>query len=133
MGKSKSTFWRSLNPNDAKVHAQRARLKRYDITPEEWIELWKAQGGECHICKAPLRNKFAEGSRGKVAAVDHDHAVERSHGVRASVRGLICNMPCNRILTKFWTPEKLRRAADYIESPPARKILALCKYDGTSS
>lgn len=50
-------------------------------------------------------------------SVDHDHAT-------SLVRGLACKMCNNRLLTAARDdPEILRRAADYLEHPPAVRII----------
>ena len=63
--------------------------KTYGITLAEYDAMLEDQAGRCFICmKAP----------GKVRlAVDHDHAIEKKKGTRASVRGLLCR-PCNEFL-----------------------------------
>ena len=121
-----TTFWdESGAVESSAMKRARRQVKGYGITPEEWVAMWRGQGGACCICGAPLRNRFGTNPKGKVGAVDHDHALATRSGMRASVRGLICTMPCNRLLTNFWTPAKLRAAASYLEDPPARRFLLL--------
>lgn len=84
--------------------AHHARLRReeqirrqYNLSALDFSLLFKAQGGKCAICleRQPL-------------AVDHCHKSNL-------VRGLLCHK-CNRGLGIFKdTPERLRRAADYLE------------------
>lgn len=86
-------------------------MKTYQITQEEYREL--AKDG-CAVCG---------GSRNYNLAVDHDHALEKTHGVRASVRGTICKRE-NRILRDARDDAQLLRAlADYLDNPPARAVL----------
>lgn len=64
----------------------------YGLTGEEYETLRLHQGGRCHMCgetRAP----------GYSWHVDHDHAVEKHLGNRASVRGLVCAR-CNTLLRK---------------------------------
>lgn len=71
------------------------------------------QGGVCAGC----------GGRRKVFDVDHDHAVEKVAGPRASVRGLLCRSD-NKVLAYVRdSPERLRALADYLEHPPAHAVL----------
>ncbi|MEU0952821.1 endonuclease VII domain-containing protein [Streptomyces niveus] len=82
----------------------------YGLEPGEYDKLFEAQGGRCAICG---------GTRKANLDVDHDH----STGI---VRGLLCAAD-NRKVLKYARndPERLRRAADYLESPPAPKILGI--------
>lgn len=93
------------------------RLKElYEITVEEYDSILASQGGVCAVCGRPP---------GSVRlCVDHDHGHAMKHGKRASVRGLIHGMPCNRFLVmKGITPAMLRGAANYLENPTAPPIL----------
>lgn len=78
-----------------------AELKRlYGINLEQYIDMFRAQGGVCAICKEECKTK-------KSLSVDHDHNTGK-------VRGLLCNR-CNRALGMFSdSPELLKRAANYI-------------------
>lgn len=51
----------------------------YGITPEDYLEMWQAQGGLCAICLSACK-------AGRLC-VDHDHETGR-------VRGLLCRA-CN--------------------------------------
>lgn len=84
--------------------------RTYGITLNQYYEILDGQGGGCAICLRVLKTKKY--------SVDHNHKT-------GEVRGLLCN-PCNnRILgTARDDPATLRRAADYLEEPPARAILA---------
>ncbi|AXN53523.1 endonuclease VII [Gordonia phage Ronaldo] len=67
-----------------------------------------AQGGKCAICQRAI------GKRRKLA-VDHDHDT-------GEVRGILCQ-PCNFTVLGRYDKEALQRAIDYLENPPARKVL----------
>jgi Recombination endonuclease VII len=70
------------------------------------------------VCPGCLR---ATGER-KALATDHDHALERAgHPIRETVRGFLCG-PCNQVIGRF-SPAALRRLANYVEDPPAPKVL----------
>lgn len=94
-------------------------LQTYGITSEQYWALYGAQGGLCAICQR-ARGKGPDGTgRGKMLSVDHDHKT-------GEVRGLLCG-PCNRDVLGHLRddPAALRRAADYVENPPARRVLTL--------
>lgn len=91
-------------------------LETYGITLEEYAALLDAQDGRCAICR---------GTRPGNLDVDHDHAITRAgHPARDSVRGLLCKR-CNRRLLAAATdsPVILAAAIEYLNSPPARKVL----------
>jgi len=95
-------------------------LRHYGITASEYELLLEEQHGKCYIClKEPINNKLS---------VDHKHLPgekrnESSESQRSRVRGLLC-WRCNSGLGKYGDdPNKLRRAAEYLENPPAQPIL----------
>ncbi len=66
-----------------------ARLEKYGLTYEQYVNMCAAQGGKCAICKrVPVGN-----GNMSVLQVDHDH-------VTGKVRGLLCQH-CNTGLGKF--------------------------------
>ena len=114
--------------NDSTRDRDRRRvLATYDISAAEWESIYHAQGGKCLICQAPLRNRIRhpkpEERLGKTAAVDHRHDKASGLPMRKLVRGLLCAWRCNYRLESWWTPERLRAAADYLEQEPAQKVL----------
>lgn len=73
------------------------------MTLEDYQRMYDEQTGHCAICS---------GWR-KVLCVDHCHK-------NGFVRGLICRLCNGRLLTAAKdSPEILRKAADYLENPPA--------------
>ena len=82
----------------------------YGLLPGEYDKLFEAQGGKCWICGGTRRGNLD---------VDHDHTT-------GAVRGLLCASD-NRKVLKYARndPERLRRAADYLENPPAQQILGI--------
>ncbi len=97
--------------------AQRARTheryvaKTYGLTDGQYNELYLAQGGRCAICRVAT-------GKTKKLAVDHDH-------VTNFVRGLLCG-PCNQMIGTH-NIEALRRAVNYLESPPAFDVIGKVK------
>ncbi len=93
-----------------------ARLTRtYQISMADFQRLLDYQDGVCAICL---------GKRA-VLSVDHDHAkVKAGFSLRESVRGLCCRLCNGRLLTAARDdPVILRRAALYLEDPPAQRVL----------
>lgn len=82
--------------------------RTYNLTEAQYLIILAAQGGACAVClELP--------PEGKWLPVDHDH-------VSGLVRGLLCAY-CNlRIVGRHRAGVKLRRAADYLESPPAERF-----------
>ena len=75
--------------------------KRYGITPEDYDQMYLAQGGRCLIC----RRHSSEFTRR--LHVDHDHS-------SGKVRGLLCQH-CNHLLgNAFDDPEILQAAIHYL-------------------
>ncbi|MGN9782825.1 endonuclease VII domain-containing protein [Nonomuraea sp. ZG12] len=82
--------------------------KTYGLAEGEYDTLFEAQGSRCAICL---------GTRKQRLSVDHDHR-------DSVVRGLLCRMCNGRLLTAARdSPDTLRRAADYLENPPALRVL----------
>lgn len=78
------------------------------MTPEEYINLLLLQGGVCAICGGrPTSERLA---------VDHSH-------ITGETRGLLCSH-CNFELLKAAKHDSniLRRAADYLDHPPALRM-----------
>ena len=86
-----------------------AHLKAtYGINITDYDRMLELQDGGCAICGGGTSKNFL--------AVDHDH---RS----GEVRGLL-DANCNKTLGRFRDdPQRFRNAADYLDSPPARKVL----------
>ncbi|MEU5299758.1 endonuclease VII domain-containing protein [Streptomyces noursei] len=81
----------------------------YGLGPGEYEKLLQAQDGRCAICRQTRSTRLD---------VDHCHKT----GV---VRGLCCAR-CNRQLLARGlrdSPEVARNAADYLENPPAVRVL----------
>lgn len=97
--------WQSDNPDKRKAQ----RIKKYNITFDEFNALLDAQNGGCAICRYSDRSdpKF-------FPVVDHCHAT----GI---VRGLLC-ANCNHAIGKFKdNPALLRDAAQYLENSHAER------------
>jgi len=81
--------------------------KLYGLTLEEYERLREFQQGRCAICQRAPRYRLA---------VDHDHKT-------TEVRGLLCKLCNQHILPSARDdPKVLRRAAEYLEHPPAQDV-----------
>lgn len=87
-----------------------AKLKKfYNLTLEEYDEMFKKQGGVCAICKGTQATKHTGvGGINMYLDIDHDHET-------GEVRGLLCGS-CNRGLGQFKDNiENVLNAAIYLE------------------
>lgn len=97
------------NKRRHKSHAEHIG-KTYGITAEEYQAIHKAQGGKCYICQR------ATGAKRKLA-VDHDHE-------SGYVRGLLCRTCNYKVLGHLRDDtEAFQRAIDYINNPPAFRVI----------
>lgn len=89
---------RSIRPSRA------PRVIYAALSEAEWEALYARQAGRCNICLRLLANRYAPGSVGEIAYLDHDHAAEKAEiangtsphvALRASLRALLC-YHCNR-------------------------------------
>lgn len=81
----------------------------YNLVVEQYARLLGAQREKCAVCC----KRF---SRTRPPVVDHDH-------LSGLVRGLLCG-PCNYELgLRHDDAEWFRRAADYLENPPAVAVI----------
>ncbi|MFD5069164.1 endonuclease VII domain-containing protein [Streptomyces sp. NPDC058369] len=93
----------SKNSRSKASHSARVQ-ETYGLKPGEYDYLFQAQDGRCAICGGTRRQRLS---------VDHCHKTGR-------VRGLLCRMCNGRLLTAARdNPETLRKAASYLEDPPA--------------
>jgi hypothetical protein len=79
-------------------------VRKYGLEPEEYTTLLQAQSGGCAICESQT-DPYIQRRLG----VDHDH-------ITGKVRGILCTA-CNNGLGSFKdNPDRLRRAAEYLEA-----------------
>jgi hypothetical protein len=82
----------------------------YGLGPGDYERLYAAQGNHCAVSGCRATGKV------KRLAVDHNHAT-------GEVRGLLCG-PHNQLIGyNRDNPEAFRSLAEYLENPPARKVL----------
>lgn len=99
--------WQEENPE--KRFAQ--RLKPYGITPEEYRDILKSQGGGCAICGATESRDDSKRSKNGKRRLHIDHCHQSG-----KVRGILCSC-CNLGLGKFRDdPNMLERAAMFLRA-----------------
>jgi hypothetical protein len=82
-------------------------LRAIGSSIEEYLVLWKHQGGRCAVCRR-RGTKSGSGPRPGQLVMDHCHT-------RSTARGLLCH-GCNLALGHMKDdPVRLRAAADYLE------------------
>jgi hypothetical protein len=86
-------------------------LRRFGLTPTEYVAIFTAQGGVCYVCGAPPEDA-------KRLCIDHDHSMPEG---RESVRGLLCD-PCNYSRLPRFADDvaMLMRTIEYLTNPPAQ-------------
>ena len=112
---SKFREWEASHP-----HRKRPRqlLIKFNLTEKQYASLVDAQCGVCAICRLP-ETELGNGGKSRALSVDHNRnccAGDWSCG--KCIRGLLCNA-CNKSLGFFGdSPDRLRAAAQYVESYP---------------
>jgi len=103
--------WRERNPD---ADADKRLRRVYGITLAEYVELFKAQGGVCAICKEGETTKRMKKGEGRERlAVDHCHDTGR-------IRGLLC-FKCNTAIGALGdTEQSAQRVVDYLTSKPKK-------------
>lgn len=93
---------------------------RYGLTGDDYEAILALQGGGCAGCgKPPSPNRRLD--------VDHRHQLQEARRKpwerMLMVRGLLCHR-CNRVVGMSGdNPDVLRRLAEYLEQPPAYKVV----------
>lgn len=104
--------WREANPEKVKAYSDNRfdkrreynLLKKYNLTIDQYNQMFQDQGRACAICKSPTANAGRYGWH-----VDHCHETE-------TVRGILCH-GCNIGIGNLrHRPDVLRAAAEYLEA-----------------
>lgn len=121
---ARQKLW-SVQNKDRIISAQRKYLlkKEYNLTPEQYWELWDKQGGVCAICGSP-DSDIVKGTPSHLA-VDHCHETNK-------IRGLLCGN-CNRRL-KFIEDGWHMKAIEYLLEDDAihKSQSSMIDFDGLS-
>ncbi len=80
--------------------------RKFGLTIDEYEQMLIDQNYRCAICrKSPGKRRLA---------VDHNHSLEKTVGMRRSIRGLLCR-PCNEFLGHIGDdPRAGQRLAKYL-------------------
>jgi len=98
---------RSKTPRRREYERRRGLLRTFGLAMEQYRQMVAAQGGRCALCSS------AETGRAEGWYVDHDHETDQ-------IRGLLC-LTCNSGLGLLGdSPERMLRAAEYIEKHARR-------------
>ena len=114
--KASKAKWEKANPDKVYVQRLRQRIKaqlralsselrlNYRVSFDEYMAIWKMQGGVCAICKSP----HSGNRKVRDLIIEHDHTTGR-------VRGLTCQF-CNHGLAGFKDNiDNLKAAILYLE------------------
>jgi hypothetical protein len=89
--------YKKTNAKNASLKREKYLKKAYDLSPQEYSELFQKQEGKCGICKTAMTT----------INIDHCHTTGK-------IRGLLCP-ECNRGLGLFYDDQKrLLSAAEYL-------------------
>lgn len=113
--------WIKANPEKARFHRKKNRLRKYGITFADYARLWDIQNGCCAICERDFGSFGVTAENKDQAYVDHDHTTNK-------VRGLLCNN-CNAGLGHFFDDiDRFHNAVTYLLNPVTERAEYL---DGT--
>lgn len=114
---SKSSGYHSRCKPCHRAQMRAARWKKtFGITPEQYEQIKDFQGGRCAICQVAT-------GHAKALAVDHDHShCGKGSGCVDCIRGCLCSNCNNMLGFAKDDPEVFRRAVDYLNNPPARRV-----------
>lgn len=106
-GEGSRAYASACKPCTSNYHYAHTLKTQFGITLDEYDVMLSTQGGRCAICECRPRTRRL--------AVDHNHKT-------GAIRGLLC-MRCNHKLlgAAHDNPAILRRAAFYLENPPAQQ------------
>ena len=104
--------WRTESKRrKAKAHDKRM-CEVYGLNPGEYVRILEAQNFACAVCLKQFPYMLD---------LDHDHKT----GI---VRGLLCKSDNRKVLPYAKDdPKRLRAAAEYLENPPAVRVLGIRK------
>lgn len=96
--------------------ARKHKLKRYNLTGEQFAALLEAQGHACGMCREPFTD-------GQLIFIDHDHACcpDEKSSCGKCVRGLL-DLGCNTALGQIERKYAIARA--YVDNPPWALLVA---------
>ena len=108
--RSNSAKWRKDNPERFKDGVRQAQLRReHGIDATEYDDLLKQQNGLCALCDLPPSTSTSS-KKARRLGVD-------KHPETGLIRGLLCPLCSSGISLFGHSPERLIRAAQYVEVP----------------
>lgn len=83
---------RTDSPETLRRRSRARRLRRYNLTGDQFNRLVESQGNVCGMCREPFK-------AGRRICIDHDHACcpDRERSCGKCVRGVLC-LRCNTTL-----------------------------------
>jgi len=90
--------YRKLNPEDKKLQRNRHLKEKYNLTLDDYNQMFEQQNGVCAICGNPENTN-------RMLAVDHNHNTD-------VIRGLLC-FNCNTRLG--WYEKQKENINNYLE------------------
>jgi hypothetical protein len=91
---------RKVDVVKTKTQDRKAKLRKYDLAPDEFDKMLSAQNGRCAVCRRTIEEE-------KQLQIDHNHTTNK-------VRGLLCGK-CNRGLGLFGEDlNLLSKAVEYL-------------------
>jgi hypothetical protein len=99
--KASKAAWDKANPGKRKLNSYKARVKKYNLSIEQYENMLVQQNGCCAICNNVL-------DKAEKTHIDHDH-------VTNEVRGILCH-GCNTSLGGFKDSiDVLKSAVNYLK------------------
>jgi len=108
-------YKRAPRPYDANANRNSSLKRKFDITIEQYDQMFEAQGGKCAIC-------------GSLGHTDRAFHVDHSH-IDGEVRGLLC-FRCNVRLGIIENYEFYKKAVAYLGKAGLYEKLTQDAYDG---
>lgn len=99
--KASKAAWDKVNPGKRKLNSYKARVKKYNLSIEQYENMLVQQNGCCAICNNVL-------DKAEKTHIDHDHVTNK-------VRGILCH-GCNTSLGGFKDSiDVLKSAVTYLK------------------
>lgn len=112
-----------MTKEEKRAHKDYQLQYHFGISLQEYNVMLEEQNYRCAVCDKAHGTDLHNGKRTKGLGVDHDH-------VTGKIRGLLCTN-CNKGIGHLGdSPERLRKAAEYLEKQTVRQGRAQVEADG---